>query len=62
MLKKEDLKSPVKLKHIFSLLNNFKYKDKWWIIDIDDNRLRLMAVIEFRDNRMYIKHIVTEKA
>lgn len=35
------------------------YKDKWWVIDIGGNNLRLLAFIEFRDNRMYVKHIVT---
>jgi mRNA interferase HigB len=36
-----------------------KYKDKWWVIDIGGNNLRLLAFIEFRDQRMYVKHIVT---
>ena len=30
-----------------------------WVIDIGGNNLRLIAFIEFRDNRMYVKHIVT---
>ncbi len=29
------------------------------MLDIGGNSLRLMAFIEFRDNRMYVKHIVT---
>lgn len=36
---------------------NFKYRDKWWVIDIGGNNLRLIAFVEFRDNRMYVKHI-----
>jgi mRNA interferase HigB len=36
---------------------NFKYRDKWWVIDISGNNLRMIAFIEFRDNRMYVKHI-----
>lgn len=59
ILKSGDFRSPDMLKRIFSSLDNFKYKDKWWIIDIGGNKLRLMAFIEFRDNRMYVKHIVT---
>jgi len=35
-----------------------KYKDKWWVIDIGGNNLRLIAFIEFLDNRIYVKHIV----
>ena len=59
VLRKGDFKSPEELKCIFPSLDNFKYKNKWWIIDIGGNTLRLMAFIEFRDNRIYVKHIVT---
>ncbi len=44
---------------VFPSLDNFKYKDKWWVIDIGGNNLRMIAFIEFRDNRLYVKHIVT---
>lgn len=44
--------------HILNL-SIYCYKDKWWVIDIGGNNLRLLAFIEFRDNRMYVKHIVT---
>ena len=57
-LKKGEFRSPEMLKKAFSSLDNFKYKKKWWILDIGGNNLRLMAFIEFRDNRMYVKHIV----
>ena len=50
--------SPDELKSVFPSLDNFKYKDKWWVIDIGGNNLRLIAFIEFRDSRMYVKHIV----
>jgi len=29
------------------------------VIDIGGNSLRLIAFIEFRDNRVFVKHIVT---
>lgn len=58
ILRNGDFKSPNTLKKVFPTLDNFKYKDKWWVIDIGGNNLRLMAFIEFRDNRMYVKHIV----
>ncbi|WP_263081977.1 type II toxin-antitoxin system HigB family toxin [Endozoicomonas sp. Mp262] len=51
--------SPDELKSLFPSLDNFKYRDKWWIIDMGGNNLRLIAFIEFRDSRMYVKHIVT---
>ena len=47
------------LRNIFPSLDNFKYKDKWWVIDIGGNHLRLIAFIEFKDNRLFVKHIVT---
>jgi len=49
--------TPEELKKVFGTLDNFKYKDKWWVIDIGGNNLRLIAFIEFQDNRMYVKHI-----
>jgi mRNA interferase HigB len=51
--------NPLELKAVFPSLDNFRYKDKWWVIDIGGNNLRLLAFIEIRDNRMYVKHIVT---
>ncbi|MFT6915581.1 MAG: mRNA interferase HigB [Motiliproteus sp.] len=53
-----DFDNPGALRALFPSLDNFKYKDKWWVIDIGGNNLRLIAFIEFRDNRMYVKHIV----
>lgn len=59
VLRGGEFRSPDALRKVFPSLDNFKYKDKWWIIDIGGNNLRLMAFIEFRDNRMYVKHIAT---
>lgn len=57
-LRNGDFGSPDALRVLLPGLDNFKYKDKWWVIDIGGNNLRLIAFIEFRDNRMYVKHIV----
>jgi mRNA interferase HigB len=35
------------------------FRDKWWVIDTGGNSLRLIAFIEFRNNCIYVKHIVT---
>lgn len=51
--------TPEALKQTFPSLDNFKYRDKWYVIDIGGNNLRMIAFIEFRDSRMYVKHIVT---
>ncbi|QTR50627.1 type II toxin-antitoxin system HigB family toxin [Candidatus Thiothrix anitrata] len=58
-LRNDNFANPLALKAVFPSLDNFRYKDKWWVIDIGGNNLRLLAFIEFRDNRMYVKHIVT---
>lgn len=59
VLRNGDFGSPEELKRVFPSLDNFKYKDRWWVIDIGGNNLRLIAFIEFRDRRIYVKHIVT---
>ncbi|KKK50825.1 hypothetical protein LCGC14_3121150 [marine sediment metagenome] len=58
-LKNGQFHTPEDLKALFPSLDNFKYKDKWWVINIGGNNLRLIAFIEFRDSRMYVKHIAT---
>ncbi|MBZ2189062.1 type II toxin-antitoxin system HigB family toxin [Alcanivorax sp. JB21] len=50
--------APESLPAVFPSLDNFRHRDKWWVIDIGGNNLRLIAFIEFRDNRLYVKHIV----
>lgn len=57
-LKKGKYTTPNELKKAFNSLDNFKYKDKWWVIDIAGNNIRLMAFIEFSAGRIYIKYIV----
>ncbi len=51
-------KTPDALKTLCPSLDNFKCKAQWWVIDIGGNNLRLIAFIAFRDNHMYVKHIV----
>lgn len=57
-LKNGTFETPLELKAMYPSLDNFKYKDKWWVIDTGGNNLRMIAFIEFRDSRMYVKHIV----
>lgn len=59
VLKKGEFTSPNEMRRVFPSLDNFKYKDKWWVIDIGGNNLRMIAFIQFVQNRMYVKHIVT---
>lgn len=58
-LYKSTAKTPEDLKKLFPSLDNFKYIDKWYVIDIGGNTLRLIAFIEFQGGKCFIKHIVT---
>jgi len=59
VLKKVECNTPEELKNVFSSLDNFKYKDKWYVIDVAGNNIRLMAFIEFRTGKMFVKHIIS---
>jgi len=59
ILKKGHFESPEEMKRVFPTLDNFKYQDKWWVIDIGGNNLRMLAFIQFYQNRIFVKHIVT---
>lgn len=59
VLKKIDFQTPDELRAVFPSLDNFKYKDKWWVLDVGGNNLRLILFIQFVNKRMYIKHIVS---
>ncbi|MES9905090.1 MAG: type II toxin-antitoxin system HigB family toxin [Sedimenticola sp.] len=58
-LKRSKFSSPDEMRNTFPSLDNFKRKNKWWVIDVAGNNLRLIAFIEFVHNRMYVKHILT---
>lgn len=58
VLRKATFTSPHAMRSVFPLLDNFKHKDKWWVINIGGNHLRLIAFIQFIHNRMYAKHIL----
>ena len=58
LLKSGTFKDPSELRKVVPSLDNFKYKDKWWVVDIGGNNLRMIAFIEFKNSRVYVKHIV----
>ena len=58
-LRKAKFDSPGAMRLVFPTLDNFRYRKKWWVIDIAGNHLRLIAYIHFEQNRMYVKHILT---
>jgi mRNA interferase HigB len=59
VLRKSDFSSPDEMRKVFPSLDNFKHRDKWWIIDVGGNHLRVIAFMQFQQNRMYVKHILT---
>lgn len=59
VLKNSRFQSPDEMRRVFPSLDNFNYRDRWWVMDIGGNRLRLIAFIQFQQNRIYIKRIVT---
>lgn len=59
VLNKGEFSSPDDMRKVFPSLDNFKHKNKWWVIDVGGNNLRLIAFIQFVQNRIYIKHIAT---
>ena len=59
MLNSIEFKTPEELRAVFPSLDNFKYNDRWWVLDVGGNNLRMMAFIQFVSGRIYIKHIVS---
>ena len=59
VLRKNDFNSPDEMRQLLPTLDNFKYKDKWWVIDVGGNHLRAITFIQFVHKRMYVKHILT---
>ena len=59
VLCKCDFKSPDEMRQLFPSLDNFKYKDKWWVLDVGGNHLRMIAFIQFVHKRVYVKYILT---
>lgn len=51
--------SPEAMRQVLPSLDNFTFKDKWWVLDVGGHHLRLIAFIQFLQNRLYVKHIVT---
>lgn len=59
VLRKSEFNSPDEMRKIFPSLDNFNYKDRGWVIDVAGNHLRVIAFIQFIQNRMYVKRILT---
>ena len=50
---------PYALRNVFPSADNFKHKEKWWVINIGGNKIRLIACILFGVQTLFVKHIVS---
>ncbi len=51
--------SPDEMKCVFPSLDRMKYREKWWVIDVGGNNLRVMFFADFERGKIFIKHIST---
>ena len=58
VLKDNDFATPVDMRKVFPSLDNMKYKERMYVIDIGGNNLRLLAIIEFKFKKVFVRHIV----
>ncbi len=58
VLNSTNFRAPEELRAVFPSLDNFKYNDRWWVLDVGGHNLRILAFIQFVNGRIYIKHIV----
>jgi len=59
VLRSSDFGTPDEMRRVFPSLDNFKYRKKWWVINVAGNHLRIIAFVQFTQNRMYVKYILT---
>jgi mRNA interferase HigB len=58
VLKNNNFASPVEMRQVFPSLDNMKHKNRMYVIDIGGNNLRLLAIIEFKFKKVFVRHIV----
>jgi len=58
VLKNNDFATPEDMQKILPSLDNMKYKNRMYVIDIGGNNLRLLAIIEFKFKKIFVRHIV----
>jgi mRNA interferase HigB len=61
LVSKGYFKGPDNLRAVFSTLDNFKYLDKYYVINLGHNELRLVALIFFESQKFYVRHVFTHK-
>ncbi|MDZ7320040.1 type II toxin-antitoxin system HigB family toxin [Kosakonia sacchari] len=58
LVRETDFSSPAEMRTLIPSLDNFKYRNKWWVLDVAGNNLRVIAYINFVNKRFYVKHII----
>ncbi|MDM2734838.1 type II toxin-antitoxin system HigB family toxin [Citrobacter sp. Ct235] len=61
VLSKGYFRTPAALKAVFPSLDNFKYLDKHYVINIGRNALRVVVLLFFTSQKCYIRHVLTHK-
>ncbi|ECI4151893.1 type II toxin-antitoxin system HigB family toxin [Klebsiella oxytoca] len=59
IMKKISARTPDDLRKYFGSLDRMKYRDKWWVIDIGGNNLRIMFFADYERGKIFVKHITT---
>lgn len=62
ILKSTSYVNPGDLRLDFPSLDRMKFRDKWWVINIGGNNLRLLFFADFEYGRVFVKHIVPHAA
>ncbi len=57
VIEKGNFPTPAALKKVYPSLDNFKYLDKHYVIDIGRNEIRVVALIFFESQKFYLKGI-----
>lgn len=57
VIKETDFSTPEEMRTAFPNLDNFRYRNKWYVLDVGGNNLRVIAYINFVNKRFFVKHI-----
>jgi len=61
VIEKSHCPTPAALRKLFPTLDNFKYLDNHYVIDIANDNLRVVALIFFESQKFYVRHVFTHK-
>lgn len=61
-LKRLRFATPEEMKKVYATLDRMKYRERWWVIDVGGNNLRIVFYADFDAGRLFIKHIVAHSA